>query len=128
MMSIVSLLGRIVKESYLLLRQDVGKRIGIEKIIRVYLPSPKTEEKLNKASKNVSILVSKVLKKIRRNAGTETNVDIGPEDICLVLIVLAGLPSIYFVCKLGWWRWALESYTCLVVPALVSLDLLSFEV
>ena len=119
-MSITRIISEKTKALHQNLRLFVGKKFVIEKIIRNNLPYPKTEEYLNSASRRLSELFTKGLILVLGKSRNNLQVIVTPEDICLVALILTTTPVLFILVNSGSWLWILESYACLLMPALVS--------
>lgn len=109
-----------MKEAHHKLRYDIGRKFVLEKVIRRYLPSPKTEETLRKASRSLSKYATKAVKKVNKNANKKFEVVVTPEDLCLVLFFSVATLLVYIAFQTSYWLWILEAYSCLFIPAMVS--------
>jgi len=103
---------------YLKIREAVGRRFVLEGIVRTYLPHPKAEEAIVRASRQITERLNTLITK--KSKIDDNYITVQTDDCCLAIAFVAALPFVFVVIHTGFWRWATEFYTCLYFPAMVS--------
>lgn len=107
-----------ISPQYFKIRDAVGRRFVLEGIVRKYLPRSTAEDAIIRASR---LMTERLNTLVTKKSKIDDNfITIQTEDLCVAIAFLAALPFVLVVIYTGYWRWAIEIYTCLYFPAMVS--------
>lgn len=95
------------------LRSRFGRDFLLEKVVRRFLPfHPKTEEFLLQTCVAANGKLNDICKK---------DVNIKPEDLCILIFISFATPMSYVIYSTGFWLVLVEAYSCVLLPTMVSL-------